>query len=66
MSEQQRYDYSEREVASATVLSVVPYADGAEYREYEVSGEELPDLLEGINHPEVWEMVVDVDVSFSR
>jgi len=64
MTEETQYgpDYDIVDVESATVLSVIPYTEGAEYREYEVSGEELPYLLQNIEDPQVAERVVSVDV----
>jgi hypothetical protein len=55
---------SEREydiVAAApvfTVRTVVPYAEEPEYREYEVTSEELPALLDELRAPDHAEEVV--------
>jgi len=64
MTEETQYSpaYDTVDVESATVLSVIPYTEGAEYREYNVSGEELPHLLQTIDDPQVAERVVSVDV----
>lgn len=56
------FGYSKTDIDSATVLSVVPYSDGPEYREYSVDSEGLPGLLSSIRDDEVSEMVVNVDV----
>lgn len=57
--------YTKRDVAEATVITCIPYADGPEYHEYEATGDELPDLLMTMEDPEHCERVVDVDLTFS-
>jgi len=44
-----------------TVVTVVPYTDGPEYREYRPDPDELPMLLESIDDERVAEMVVSVE-----
>ena len=43
-----------------TVLTVIPYTDGPQYREYYVDSNELPMVLQSISNPEIAETVVDV------
>jgi hypothetical protein len=57
------HPYKEVEIESATVISVINYTKGAEYREYNVDGgQELADLLHDIKDPQLFEEVVSVDV----
>lgn len=47
--------------ATFTVLTVVPYVDGPEYREYDVPGDELPMFLERMADDQHAELVVDIE-----
>ena len=43
-----------------TVLTVIPYTDDPQYREYYVDSDELPMVLQSLSNPEIAETVVDV------
>ena len=43
-----------------TVLTVIPYTDEPQYREYYVDSDELPMVLQSISNAEIAETVVDV------
>jgi len=43
-----------------TVLTVIPYSDEPQYREYYVDSDELPMVIQSISNPEIAETVVDV------
>ena len=43
-----------------TVLTVIPYSDEPQYREYYVDTDELPMVIQSLSNPEIAETVVDV------
>ena len=43
-----------------TVLTVIPYSDEPQYREYYVDSDELPMVIQSLSNPEIAETVVDV------
>jgi len=57
------HEYDVVEIESATVLTVVPYTEGAEFREYHAEGkDELAEILHDMENPQIAESVVSVDV----
>lgn len=43
-----------------TVLTVIPYSDEPQYREYHVDSDELPVVIQSMSDPQIAETVVDV------
>jgi len=43
-----------------TVLTVLPYSDEPQYREYHVNSDELPLVLQSMEDPQIAETVVNV------
>lgn len=46
-----------------TVLTVIPYSDKPQYREYYVDSDELPMLIQSFEDDQTAEMVIDVSKS---
>ena len=58
-------DYEAVEIESVTVTTLVPYADGPEFREYTPEPENLQDVLILMDDPEHAERVIDVEIERS-
>lgn len=54
-------DYTKTEADEYRCRTVVPYSDGAEVRDYQVSAEELSGLIAELNSPQISETVISVE-----
>jgi hypothetical protein len=50
------------EVADAfTILTVIPYDDGPEFREYTIATENVASFIEQMRSPEIWQQILTIE-----